>query len=147
MRHLTLAVAESCTGGLLAERLTAIPNSSSAFVGGAIVYSNEMKTTLCDVPPELLNTHGAVSPEVAKSLAEGIRNRAHTSLGISITGIAGPAAPPPGPDHEKPIGLVYIGLASAQGTQVKEVQIPGDRDRVRLWATQHALELIRLSLL
>jgi nicotinamide-nucleotide amidase len=147
MRHHTLAVAESCTGGLLAERLTAIPNSSSAFLGGAIVYSNEMKTTLCDVPPTLLETHGAVSPEVAKSLAEGIRKRAQTSLGIAITGIAGPSPAPPGLDHAKPIGLVYIALASAEGTQVKEVHIPGDRDRVRLWATQHALELIRLSLL
>ena len=147
MRHLTLATAESCTGGLLAQRLTAIPNSSTAFLGGAIVYSPAMKTLFCDVPPDLLATHGSVSPEAARAMAEGIRARTAASLAIAITGIAGPAGAPTGPDEAKPIGLVYLALAAEDGTQVKEVQIPGDRERVRLWATQHALELLRQTLL
>jgi nicotinamide-nucleotide amidase len=147
MRHLSLATAESCTGGLLAERLTSVPNSSSAFAGGAVVYSEALKTTFANVPAELFQTHGAVSPEVARALAEGIRASAQTSLGIGITGLAGPAGGAPGPDESKPIGLVYIALADGNDTQVKEIHIPGDRDRVRLWATQHALELIRQTLL
>ncbi len=147
MRHLSLAVAESCTGGLFAERLTSVPNSSSTFSGGAVVYTEELKTTFAGVPPELFKTHGAVSPEVARALAEGIRANAHTSLGIGITGLAGPAGGTPGPDELKPVGLVYIALADGVDTQVKEFYIPGDRDRVRLWATQNALELIRQSLL
>ena len=147
MRHLTLATAESCTGGLLAQRLTTIPNSSTAFLGGAIVYTPQLKTLFCRVPPDYIETHGAVSPEVARALAEGIRQDTGSSLGIGITGLAGPSGGAPGPDESKPIGLVYIALAGEEGTQVKEVQIPGDRDRVRLWATQHALELIRQTLM
>jgi len=145
LRGLNLAVAESCTGGMLAERLTAIPNASRNFLGGAIVYSNELKSSLCKVPSKLLNQHGAVSPEVARALAEGIRDRTKSSLGLSITGIAGPTLLD-GPDADKPIGLVYIGLADEEDTQVKRFMIPGDRDRVRLWATMHALEMLRLSL-
>ncbi len=147
MRHLNLAAAESCTGGLLSQRLTAIPSSSSAFWGGAVVYAEEMKTLLCDVPKALIDTHGAVSPEVARALAEGIRRRAGTSFGIGITGLAGPGGGPPGPDEHKPVGLVYIALADEQDTQVRELNLPGDRERVRLWATQHALELLRQTLL
>jgi nicotinamide-nucleotide amidase len=147
MRHLTLATAESCTGGLLAQRLTAIPNSSTAFLGGAVVYTPQLKTLFCDVNPAILATHGSISPEAARAMAEGIRNRTAASLAIAITGLAGPTGAPPGPDESKPIGLVCIALASEDGTQVKQVQIPGDRDRVRLWATQHALELIRQTLL
>jgi nicotinamide-nucleotide amidase len=146
MRHLTLATAESCTGGLLAERLTAIPGSSRYFLGGAVVYSDALKTTFAGVPADLVATYGPVSPEVARSLAEGIRTRTGASLGISITGIAGPT-PGTGPDANKPIGLVYIGLADGQETQVKEFRIPGDRERIRLWASQQALELIRHHLL
>ena len=146
MRHLTLATAESCTGGLLAQRLTAVPGSSRYFLGGAVVYSDALKTAFADVPAELIATHGPVSPEVARSLAEGIRARTGASLGVSITGIAGPT-PGTGPDAGKPIGLVYIGLADGQQTQVKEFRLPGDRDRIRLWASQQALELIRRHLL
>ncbi len=147
LRDLTLATAESCTGGLLAQRLTAIPGSSRYFLGGAVVYSDALKTTFAQVPAELVTTKGPVSAEVARSLAEGIRARTGASLGISITGIAGPGPGAPGPDANKPIGLVYIALADAQHTQVKELNLPGDRERVRYWASQHALELIRHHLL
>src|SRR6202453_2327631 len=147
LRNLTLATAESCTGGLLAQRLTAIPGSSRYFLGGAVVYSDELKTIFADVPPELVATKGPVSPEVARALAEGIRARTGASLGISITGIAGPGPGAPGPDAEKPIGLVYIALAGAQDTQVKQFNLFGDRERIRWWASQHALELIRHHLL
>jgi nicotinamide-nucleotide amidase len=146
LRHLTLSAAESCTGGLLASRLTAVPGSSRYFLGGAVVYSDPLKTTFADVPAELVAAHGPVSEPVARALAEGIRHRTGSSLGVSITGIAGPT-PGIGPDAEKPIGLVYIGLADERQTVVKELNLMGDRDRIRWWATQHALELIRLTLL
>jgi nicotinamide-nucleotide amidase len=142
VRRRTLAVAESCTGGWLGQRLTSIPNSSRVFLGGAIAYSDRSKTALADVPSYLIDEHGAVSDAVARALAEGIRRRTGSSLALSITGIAGPAKPR-GPDANKPIGLVYIGLTDGEDTQVKEINIPGDRDRVRLWATQHALEMLR----
>jgi nicotinamide-nucleotide amidase len=145
LRGLNLAVAESCTGGLLAERLTAIPSASRTFLGGAIVYSNDLKVSFCKVPAKLIQQKGAISPEVARALAEGIRDRTKASLGLSITGIAGPTVPD-GPDSDKPVGLVYIGLADEEDTQVKQFMIPGDRDRIRLWATQHALEMLRRSL-
>ena len=143
---LKLSLAESCTGGLLAQRLTAVVNASRSFVGGVVVYASEMKTLLCGVPADLIQARGAVSEEVARSLAEGVRSRLGTSLGVSITGIAGPAASE-GPDKDKPVGLVYIGLAAEDGTQVRQFNIPGDRDRVRLWASQHALEMLRLHML
>jgi nicotinamide-nucleotide amidase len=142
VRRQTLAVAESCTGGWLGERLTSVPNSSRVFLGGAIAYSDRSKTALADVPSYLIDQHGAVSDTVARALAEGIRRRTGSSLGLSITGIAGPTAPR-GPDAKKPIGLVYIALTDGVDTQVKELNIPGDRDRIRLWSTQHALEMLR----
>jgi nicotinamide-nucleotide amidase len=147
MRHLTLAAAESCTGGLLAERLTAVPNSSRAFVGGAVVYTPELKTRFADVPEEMIKTHGAVSAEVARALAEGIRARTGASLGISTTGLAGPGGGPFGPDFEKPIGRVYIGLADGRETHIKELNLNGDREYIRWWASQHALDLVRRTLL
>jgi nicotinamide-nucleotide amidase len=147
LRNLTLATAESCTGGLLAQRLTAIPGSSRYFLGGAVVYSDALKTIFAEVPAKLVTTKGPVSPEVAGSLAEGIRSRTGASLGISITGIAGPGPGAPGPDANKPIGLVYIALADGQHTQIKEFNLPGDRERIRFWASQHALELIRRHIL
>jgi len=142
LHNLTLAVAESCTGGLLSERLTAIPNASRNFSGGAVTYTNALKTAFANVSPDLLETKGAVSEEAARALAEGIRQRTGCSLGLSITGIAGPGLLS-GTDANKPVGLVYIGLADGEDTQVKQLQIPGDRDRIRLWSTQHALELLR----
>ncbi len=147
MRHLTVATAESCTGGLLAQRFTSVPNSSSAFVGGAVAYTAELKTIFANVPQSTIASKGAVSQEVAQYLAEGIRIRTGASLGISITGLAGPGGGAPGPDAEKPIGRIYIGLADGQQTQTKEFNLTGNRDRIRYWATQHALELIRHHLL
>jgi nicotinamide-nucleotide amidase len=146
LRHLTLATAESCTGGLLAQRLTAIPGSSRYFLGGAVVYSDALKTVFADVPATLVETEGPVSEPVARSLAEGIRRRTGASVGLSITGIAGPG-PGTGADEHKPLGLVYIGLATESGTKVKELHLQGDRERIRWWSSQHALELIRQSLL
>ena len=142
VRNHTLAVAESCTGGWLGERLTAIPNSSRVFLGGAIAYSNHSKTALADVPAYLLDEHGAVSDPVTRALAEGIRRRTGSTLALSITGIAGPAIPS-GSDATKPIGLVYIALTDGEDTQVKQLHITGDRERIRLWSTQHALEMLR----
>ena len=139
MRQKTVAVAESCTGGLLAERLTRIPGSSSYFLGGAVCYTNEMKTRWAGVPADLIKAHGAVSKPVAQALAEGVRARAGASIGVGITGIAGPT----GGTHEKPVGLVFVALADERGTQVREFHFPGSRDRVRHWATQMALEMVR----
>jgi len=147
MRQLTLAAAESCTGGLLAQRLTAVPNSSATFLGGAVVYTAALKTEFAGVPADLLNTAGSVSEEVARALAEGIRTRTGASFGLSITGLAGPGGGAPGPDEKKPIGLVYIGLASSSETVCKQIHLTGDREHIRLWATQHALEMLRRKLL
>jgi nicotinamide-nucleotide amidase len=146
LRNWTLATAESCTGGLLASRLTGVPGSSRYFLGGAVVYADALKTIFTDVPRDLVETQGPVSEPVARALAEGIRARTGASIGVSITGIAGPG-PGTGADEGKPLGLVYIGLADAEGTQVKTLNLMGDRDRIRFWATQHALELIRRHLL
>jgi nicotinamide-nucleotide amidase len=139
MRQKTVAVAESCTGGLLAERLTRTPGSSSYFQGGAVCYSNDLKTKLAGVSPALLEAEGAVSRPVAQALAEGIRARTGASIGVGITGIAGPSGGTP----EKPVGLVFVALADEHGTQVREFRFPGPRDRVRHWASQMALEMIR----
>jgi nicotinamide-nucleotide amidase len=148
LRHLTLAAAESCTGGLLAERLTAIPGSSRYFLGGAVVYADRLKTAFADVPDETIRTQGPVSEAVARALAEGIRKRTGASVGVSITGIAGPGPGAPGPDAEKPIGLVYVGISFAgETTKVTKLNLTGDRERIRLWASQHALELLRRALL
>jgi nicotinamide-nucleotide amidase len=146
LRNWTLAAAESCTGGLLASRLTGVSGSSRYFLGGAVVYADTLKTVFADVPAELVQTQGPVSVPVARALAEGIRARTGASIGVSITGIASPG-PGTGADEGKPLGLVHIGLADADGTQVKTLNLMGDRDRIRFWATQHALELIRRHLL
>jgi len=143
MRGLTLAVAESCTGGLLAQRITSLGGSSRYFLGGAIVYSNELKTQFANVPKLLIDKHGAVSREVAAALAEGIRKRCLSSYGIGITGVAGPT----GGTEQKPVGLVYIALAGDEGTQVVERNFPGDRKRIRWFATQQALEMVRRALM
>lgn len=139
MRQATVAVAESCTGGLLSQRLTSTPGSSNYFLGGAVCYSNALKTRLAGVPPAAIEQHGAVSKEVARYLSEGIRKRTEASLGIGITGVAGPGGGTP----EKPVGLVFIGIADARGTAVRAFRFPGTRERVRHWASQMALEMIR----
>ena len=143
MRSMTLAVAESCTGGLLAERITSLGGSSRYFLGGAVVYSNELKTQFANVPKVLINQHGAVSREVGAAMAEGIRKRCLASYGIGITGVAGPS----GGTDQKPVGLVYIALAGEEGTQVVERNFLGDRQRIRQFASQQALEMIRRALL
>lgn len=142
MANATLAVAESCTGGLLGERLTSISGSSRYFRGGAIVYSNELKTEFAGVSASLLKKHGAVSREVAVALAEGIRKRCGTTFGVGITGVAGPT----GGTAEKPVGLVFHALAAEKKTEVVERNFPGDRDRVRWFASQQALDMIRRKL-
>lgn len=143
MRGATLAVAESCTGGLLAERITSISGSSRYFLGGAVVYSNELKTNLADAPARLIAKHGAVSREVAAAMAEGIRKRCKATFGVGITGVAGPS----GGTAEKPVGRVYNALASEDGTQVEERNFPGDRKRVRWFASQLALDMVRRKLM
>jgi nicotinamide-nucleotide amidase len=143
MRSSTLAVAESCTGGLLADRITSVSGSSRYFLGGAVVYSNELKTAFADVPKSLLAQHGAVSREVAVALAEGIRKRCKATLGVGITGVAGPG----GGTEEKPVGRVYHALASDGETQVEERNFPGDRKRVRWFASQMALDMVRRKLM
>jgi len=139
----TIAAAESCTGGLLAERLTRIPGSSSYFLGGAVCYSNELKTAWADVPPELIQAKGAVSSEVAIALAEGIRRRVGSTLGVGITGIAGPG----GGTEEKPVGTVHIALASPGEVRERLVNLPGDRQGIRFYASQLALDMVRLYFL
>ena len=143
MRNATLSVAESCTGGLLGERITSVAGSSRYFAGGAIVYSNEAKTELAGVPADMIERHGAVSREVAAALAEGIRYRCEATLGIGITGVAGPA----GGTAHKPVGLVYHALASDSGTEVIERNFPGDRNRIRWFASTLALDMARRKLM
>ncbi len=143
MQGATLSVAESCTGGMVAERLTSISGSSRSFVGGAVVYSNELKTEFADVSPTLIERHGAVSREVAAALAEGIRVRCDTTLGVGVTGIAGPS----GGSDEKPVGLVYLSVSDGKKTEVVERRFSGDRDRIRHYASQTALDLVRRRLM
>ncbi len=143
MRGATISAAESCTGGLLAERLTSISGSSRYFLGGAVVYSNELKTAFADVSADLIAKHGAVSSEVAVALAEGIRKRCGTTFGVGITGVAGPTGGTP----EKPVGLVFHAVASDTGTEVAERKFPGDRQRIRWFATQQALDMVRKKLM
>jgi nicotinamide-nucleotide amidase len=143
MRGATLAVAESCTGGMVAERLTSVSGSSRSFVGGAVVYSNRLKTEFAGVDPQLIARHGAVSREVAIALAEGIRERCGATLGLGITGIAGPG----GGTEEKPVGLVCIAVCDADGIDDVEKRFSGDRAGVRFYASQQALDLVRRRLM
>ena len=143
LRGATLSTAESCTGGLVSERLTSISGSSRSFLGGAVVYSNELKTLFAGVPPEVLAAHGAVSREVAEALATGIRARTGSTYGLAITGVAGPT----GGSEEKPVGLVYIALADGQETEVLEKRFTGDRDRIRQHSSQQALDMVRRALI
>jgi nicotinamide-nucleotide amidase len=143
MRNATLAVAESCTGGLLAERITSVGGSSRYFLGGAVVYSNPLKTDLAGVPTEMIDRHGAVSREVAAALAEGIRYRCESTMGVGITGVAGPTGGTP----EKPVGLVFHAVANDSGTEVVQRNFPGDRKRIRRFASTMALDMVRKKLM
>ncbi len=139
----TVAVAESCTGGLLAERLTNVAGSSAYFLGGVVCYSNELKTSMVGVPAELIEAKGAVSPEVALALADGIRKRTGATFGVGVTGIAGPG----GGTAEKPVGLVHIGIADEHGPRERAYRFTGDRERIRIFASQTALDTIRRTIL
>lgn len=143
MRGATIAVAESCTGGLIGERLTSLSGSSRSFRGGAIVYSNDLKKEFAEVPPTVIAQHGAVSREAAIAMAEGIRKKCKSTLGLAVTGIAGPT----GGTQEKPVGLVYHALADGKKTEVIKRNFPGDRSRVRWWASQQALDMVRRKLI
>jgi nicotinamide-nucleotide amidase len=138
----TLATAESCTGGLLAGRLTEVAGSSDYFIEGVVSYANEAKIDLLGVPRELLEQHGAVSEQVAEAMAAGIRARAGTTFGIGITGIAGPG----GGSEEKPVGLVYIALADANESKAWRLVFPGDRQFIRSLAVNAALDVVRRRL-
>jgi nicotinamide-nucleotide amidase len=143
MRNATVAVAESCTGGLLAERITSIGGSSRYFLGGAVVYSNALKTELAGVPADMIERHGAISREVAAALAEGIRYRCDSTFGVGITGVAGPGGGSP----EKPVGLVFHAIASDSGTEVVQRNFLGDRKRIRRFASTMALDMLRKNLM
>src|SRR6201996_5110186 len=142
MHGSTLAVAESCTGGLGAQRLTGVPGSSRSFLGGAVVYSDELKTLLAGVPAGLIEANGAVSKEVATALAEGIRRITSATYGLGITGIAGPG----GGTEEKPVGLVYVAVTDGKETEVVERRFGGDRDHIRSWTSQLGLDMVRRRL-
>jgi nicotinamide-nucleotide amidase len=143
MRNLKLAVAESCTGGMVSERITSVPGSSRFFLGGAVVYSNDLKTLFADVPPLLIEAHGAVSKEVAVALAENIREICNADIGLGITGIAGPT----GGTEEKPVGLVWVAVTDGSKHEAVQRRFPGDRERIRRWASQQALDLVRRILM
>ena len=136
---LRVAVAESCTGGMLAAALVEIPGASEVLTEGLVTYSDEAKVRRLGVRPETLAAHGAVSEQTAREMAEGLRAGAGVDIAIATTGIAGPDGGTP----EKPVGLVYLALATAQGTHVKRLTLRGDRTRIRALSTLHALDMLR----
>jgi PncC family amidohydrolase len=138
----TISTAESCTGGLISHRLTNIPGSSGYFERGTVVYSNESKIEMLGVPKEVLIESGAVSEQTAKEMAEGVRKLAKTDFGLAVTGIAGPD----GGTNEKPVGLVYIALASSNPTIVKKFNFRGDRMEVKEKTSDAALKMLLSAL-
>ena len=140
-RGLTLAAAESCTGGLLAKRMTDIPGASQVFKGGVVVYATESKTALLGVPAELIAQKGVVSREVALSLAENVREKFAADFGIGITGLAGPDD-----DGIHPVGTVFVALAAAEGSWVKALNLGAGRERIRIMAANHGLDMVRRHL-
>jgi nicotinamide-nucleotide amidase len=141
-RGLTLAAAESCTGGLVAARLTSVPGSSDVFRGGVVTYANDLKSGLVGVPDELLERYGAVSAEVAAAMASGARERLGADVAVAVTGVAGPGGGSP----EKPVGLVYLHAEAPEGGRALELTLPGDRAGVRGRAAASALHLVRALL-
>ena len=135
-RGLTVATAESCTGGLVAATITEVPGSSGYFAGGVVSYADAAKATLLGVPEAALAAHGAVSAQVAMAMANGARARFETTFAVSITGVAGPD----GGSADKPVGLTYVGLASPSGVEVRRLQLTGDRAGIRDAAARAALE-------
>ena len=141
-KQLTLAVAESCTGGLLGAHITDVPGSSDYFEGGVIAYSYEAKMRILGVPPRTLEQHGAVSPETVICMARGVRQLTQSDVGLAITGIAGPTGATP----EKPVGLVCIALSSARGEDCQEYRWSGNRPQNRKWSVRAALEMLHKHL-
>ena len=138
-RGLTLATAESCTGGLIAERLTRVPGSSDVFLGGIVAYANEVKVRQLGVPADLIELHGAVSPEVAAAMASGVRERLGADVAVADTGVAGPG----GGTEEKPVGLVYVAAETPDASRVLDFNYPADRQAVRSRAAVAGLHLVR----
>jgi nicotinamide-nucleotide amidase len=138
----TIATAESCTGGLVGARLTAVPGASDVYLGGVVAYSDAVKKGQLDVPGELLAAHGAVSAEAAEAMAEGARLRLGADVAVSVTGIAGPGGAMPG----KPVGLVFLHVETPTISSARRFEVPGDRETIRLRATTHALHLLRHAL-
>jgi PncC family amidohydrolase len=134
-RGSSVALAESCTGGLIAAAITEVPGSSGYFLGGVVAYSNDAKASLLDVPGAILEAHGAVSAQVAMAMADGAQARFGASLAASVTGVAGPD----GGTAAKPVGLTYIGLAGGGETGVRRLQLPGDRTAIREAAAEAVL--------
>ena len=137
-KKMTCATAESCTGGGVGYAITGVAGSSAVFMGGIISYDNSVKRDVLGVPEEVLAKKGAVSSECAAAMAEGVRRLLKTDLAVSLTGVAGPG----GGSAEKPVGLVWFGLASAKGTITEKQMFPGDRAAVRTAAIEHALQLL-----
>lgn len=134
-RSLSLCTAESCTGGLIAGRITSVPGASASFEGGVVTYSNRAKTALLHVPAEVIEHHGAVSEEVARAMAEGARERLGTDIAVAVTGIAGPAGGSP----EKPVGTVFVSLAARGTTSVRGFLFEGTRREIRRRSGDEAL--------
>jgi nicotinamide-nucleotide amidase len=142
-QNLTLSVAESCTGGMVAERITSVPGASDYFVGGFLTYTNRAKSALLEIDAGLIAGHGAASEPVAKAMAQAARDRTGSNVGLSVTGVAGPSQG----GEKEPVGTVFIGLAHGRTCTARRLNYPGDRKRVRAMATQAALDLLRRKLL
>jgi nicotinamide-nucleotide amidase len=142
-RNDTVAVAESCTAGMVAKRITDVAGASAYFLGGIVCYDNRIKRDLVGVKEETLASYGAVSKETAVELAQGVRARCNSDWAVAVTGIAGPEGGTP----EKPVGLVYIAIAGANRCTSIERRFGGDRDRIRKWTAQVALDQLRIALL
>lgn len=139
LKQFTIATAESCTGGLVAERITRVPGSSDYFVGSVVSYTNEVKSQMLEVPEDMIERHGAVSGEVAEAMARGVKARTGATIGVSVTGTAGPG----GGTDAVPVGTVYVGLADDVVTSNRRLMLPGDRHLVRWRASTAALEMVR----
>src|SRR2546430_409089 len=142
LKKQTLATAESCTGGLLANRITNVPGASSVLLAGYVCYANEAKIDILGVDPKLIEKHGAVSDEVARAMAEGARKRARSTYALATTGIAGPS----GGSDGKPVGTVYVALANETETKIRKLFFPSDRETFKQLAVQVAFEMLRREL-
>jgi len=142
-RGLSLGLAESCTGGMIAARITDVPGSSAYFAGGVVAYDNRVKEGVLGVPAIELNQFGAVSDQVARSMAAGVRKLLKTDIGLAVTGVAGPGGGTPG----KPVGLVYIALAGHRGTTAREFRLAGSRAEIRTVTVHEALTMLLRELL